>query len=130
YLGLGDRMPQKPKSPGRDFSPVLRGETIAWDNVMYYEMETCRAIRADRWKYVARHPNGPNELYDMQADPRERINLYGQPGTETIREGLAQRLDAFFARYADPQYDVWKGGRSKAKRLSDETPEPKPAPRK
>ena len=33
---------------------------------MYYEMETCRAIRTDRWKYVARYPNGPFELYDMR----------------------------------------------------------------
>ena len=27
--------------------------------------------------------------------------------------------DAFFAKYADPQYDIWKGGRSKAKRHTD-----------
>ena len=127
YLGLGDRMPPKPKSPGRDFSPVLRGGTITWDNVMFYEMETCRAIRTDHWKYVTRHPHGPHELYDMQADPHERFNLYGQPGTETVREGLAQRLAAFFAHYADPQYDLWKGGHSKAKRLTDETPEAKSA---
>ena len=25
-----------------------------------------------------------------------------------------RRLDAFFSRYADPEYDLWKGGRSKA----------------
>ncbi|MDR3401605.1 MAG: sulfatase-like hydrolase/transferase [Chthoniobacter sp.] len=117
YLGLGDKMPQQPKSPGRDFSPVLRGETIPWDNVMYYEMETCRAIRTDRWKCVLRHPDGPHELYDMQADPQERSNLYGQPGTEPIRADLTQKLNDFFARYADPQYDIWKGGKSKAKRL-------------
>lgn len=33
-----------------------------------------------------------------------------------MRGELASRLEAFFATYADPQYDVWKGGRSKAKR--------------
>src|SRR5690606_38010163 len=116
YLGLGDRMPQTPKSPGRDFSRVLRGEEIAWDNTVFYEMETTRAIRTEGWKYVARHPNGPYELYDMQADPQERFNLYGQPGTDKKRAELARRLDQFFAQYADPQYDIWKGGRSKAKR--------------
>jgi arylsulfatase A-like enzyme len=79
-------------------------------------METVRAIREERWKYVARHPDGPHELYDMQADPQERVNLYGQPGTEETRARLARRLDDFFARYADPQYDVVKGGRSKAAR--------------
>jgi arylsulfatase A-like enzyme len=117
YLGLGDKMPQQPKSPGRDFSATLRGEQIPWDNVMYYEMETCRAIRTDQWKCVLRYPNGPQELYDMQADPRERFNLYGEPGMDAVRAEMTRRLNDFFARYADPQYDIWKGGRSKAKRL-------------
>jgi arylsulfatase A-like enzyme len=116
YLGLNDRMPTAPKSPGRDFTPVLRGETPKWDNTIFYEMETVRAVRTEDWKYVARYPNGPFELYDMKRDPRERFNLFGQPGTEAKRGELAQQLDAFFTRYADPQYDIWKGGRSKAKR--------------
>ncbi|MEQ1861563.1 MAG: sulfatase-like hydrolase/transferase [Chthoniobacteraceae bacterium] len=116
---LGAKMPAGSKSPGRDFSRVLRGESVAWENGVFYEMETCRAIRTDDWKYVARFPSGPFELYDMKADPRERMNLYGQPGTEPRRDELARRLDTFFTRNADPQYDVWKGGRSKAKRLDD-----------
>ncbi len=116
-LGLRDKMPSKPISAGRDFSPVLRGEPIE-DQVkaIFYEMETTRSFRTERWKYVARFPNGPYELYDMQSDPQERFNQYGQPGTDNIRAELAQRLDAFFTKFADPQYDIWKGGRSKAKR--------------
>ncbi|HUR60118.1 MAG TPA: sulfatase-like hydrolase/transferase [Opitutaceae bacterium] len=114
-LGLGGKMPTQPKSPGRDFSPALRGEPLGWENVVFYEMETVRAIRTDDWKYVGRFPNGPFELYDMRRDPRERFNLYGQPGMESKRAELAGRVDAFFKRYADPQYDIWKGGRSKAK---------------
>jgi arylsulfatase A-like enzyme len=116
YLGLADRMPSQPPSPGRDFSRAIKGQSLDWENVIFYEMETVRAIREDHWKYGARHPNGPHELYDMQADPRERVNLYGQPGTEETRDRLAKRLDDFFTRYADPKYDIWHGGRSKAKR--------------
>jgi len=116
-LGLPDKMPKRPPSPGRDFSPALRGESLAdWENVVFYEMETTRAIRTERWKYVARHPAGPFELYNMENDPHERFNLYGQPGTEATRADLARQLDAFFSRYADPKYDIWKGGNSKAKR--------------
>ena len=63
---------------------------------------------------MARHPAGPFELYNMKHDPRERFNLYGQPGTEPKRKELSQRLDEFFRRYADPRYDVWKDGRSRA----------------
>jgi arylsulfatase A-like enzyme len=116
YLGLGARMPTQPKSPGRDFSAVLRGEDLPWENEMFYEMETTRAIHVGDWKYVARFPNGPHELYDLTADSRERFNLIGQPGTDARRTELARRLDAFFTTYADPKYDIWKGGISKARR--------------
>jgi arylsulfatase A-like enzyme len=118
HLGLSNQRPGSPELPGRDISPALVGRDHAWDDVVYYEMETCRAIRTDRWKYVARFPDGPFELYDMTNDPHERFNLIGQPETDATRAELAERLNAFFARYADPQYDLWKGGRSKAKRLT------------
>jgi arylsulfatase A-like enzyme len=110
-------MPQAPKSPGRDFSAALRGQKLQnWDNTVFYEMETTRAIRSERWKFVSRHPSGPFELYDRQSDPQERFNLYAQPGTADIQADLAKQLDTFFTRHADPKYDLWKGGRSKAKR--------------
>lgn len=118
-LGLRDRLPSTPELPGRDFSATVLGEPVEnWDNTVFYEMETCRAIRTDHWKYVARYPSGPNELYDMRNDPRERFNLFGQAGPAEIQAQLATQLDAFFARYAAPAYDLWKGGTSKAKRLS------------
>lgn len=118
HLGLSDRMPTQPKSPGRDFSPALRGSEVRWDNAVFYEFEICRAIRTERYKLVLRKPDGPHELYDMQADPAERFNLFGQPGLEGVKAELQERLEAFFRTYADPQYDIWQGGRSKAKRVT------------
>ena len=110
----------KPPSPGRDFSPVLRGREIPsenWENAVYYEMEYVRAIRTDRHKYVHR-PEGPFELYDLEADPHEKFNLYGQPSHAAIQQELKERLDAFFTRHADPKYDLYRGGTSKASLLS------------
>ncbi len=119
YLGLTDRLRgAKPASPGRDFSPVLRGQTIPWDNVVYYEMETVRAIRTEDWKYVNR-PDGPLELYDLKADPYEKFNLYGQPPQADVQKELAARLQAFFNKTAEPKYDLYRGGSSKASLLSD-----------
>jgi arylsulfatase A-like enzyme len=118
HLGLAAKMPAQPKSPGRDFSAALRGETIPWENVVFYEFETCRAVRTDRWKLVLRHPSGPHEFYDMQADPGERFNQYGQPGLEGPRAELEAKLAKFFREYSDPQYDIWNGGRSKARRVT------------
>lgn len=121
HLGMGDEMPTQPRSPGRDFSAVLRGENVAWDNVMYYEMEHTRAIREERWKYVARSDDsyGPGELYDMLHDPNERVNLFGQPKLAGVQREMASRLNAFFNEYADPKYDLWRGGTSKATVHSD-----------
>lgn len=119
YLGLSTHMPKSPESPGRDFSNALRGVPLKnWENTVFYEMETTRAIRSEKWKLVVRHPNGPHELYDMQSDPQERINQFGQLGTETLQQNLRQQMDTFFNRYADPQFDLLKGGRSKAHRLT------------
>lgn len=130
HLGLAERMPVKPKSPGRDFAAVLAGKEIAWDNAVFYEFEICRAIRTDQWKLVRRQPEGPHELYDMKADPAERFNLFGQPGTEKVKAELQARLEAFFNEYANPRYDIWKGGRSKAKRPTAPDLEPLPPPAK
>lgn len=124
YLGLRDKQADRPPSPGRSYTAALRGDPAGWDDVVFYEYETVRAVRTDRRKLVARHPAGPAELYDLSADPGERTNLIDQPAHAAARTELRKRLDDFFARYADPKYDLWRGGRSKAPRVS--TPEKKP----
>ncbi|MBM3334067.1 sulfatase-like hydrolase/transferase, partial [Candidatus Sumerlaeota bacterium] len=119
-MGFGDKMPAKPPSPGRDFDAILRGRSIEWDQVIYYEFENTRAIRTADWKHVHRHPDGPHELYDLKHDPGELKNLADDDAQSQLRRDLKARLDAFFARYADPQYDLWRGGRSKASRIVKE----------
>jgi hypothetical protein len=54
----------------------------------------------------------------MQSDPHERFNQFGQPGTQLVQQELAGRLSRFFQEFADPKYDIWQGGRSKASRLT------------
>ena len=112
YLGLGDRQPAKPPSPGRDFSKALEGKTIEWDDVIYYEYINTRAIRTDKWKLIIRQGEGPDELYDMVNDPGEWVNLYDEKKYAEIQMELYGRLTGFFHRYADPKYDLWNGGSS------------------
>ncbi len=128
YLGLGDKTPGL--SPGRDFSPVLAGGTIAWENVMFYEMENTRAIRTERWKYVARHPSGPFELYDMETDPRERFNLYGQPdqaertpplaASSTVSSSAMPTRNMTFGTAADPRQGGWSGRPRRRQKRNDD----------
>ncbi len=117
-LGLAERIPDSPSSPGRDFGAVLRGKRITCENVVFYEFENTRAVRTPEWKYIHRHPDGPNELYDLRNDPGEKENLVDDPRHARTRRELYARLDHFFERYADPKYDLWRGGRSKVGRLT------------
>ncbi len=114
YLDLP--LPEKPRSPGRDLSPALLGRPLPseWIHEVGYEMENTRALRGERWKIVERFPNGPHEFYDMENDPRERFNLFNQPGYETEQAAARERLHRFFATHVSPEYDLWRQGRSKA----------------
>ena len=112
-LGLQDKIPVSPPLPGKSFAPALRGEAIAWENVIYHEFENTRMIRSPKWKLTLRHPFGPDELYDMETDPGEHDNLVHVGKYSAVRNDLEKKLKAFFARYADPKYDRWKGGVTK-----------------
>ena len=73
YLGLKDKTPSQ--SPGRDFSSVLLGKPIPWDNVTFYEMENTRAIRTDGWKYVARQPGRALRVVRHASRPARAFQL-------------------------------------------------------
>jgi arylsulfatase A-like enzyme len=114
YLHLGEKTLDV--SPGRNYGPVLRGESVSWDGTIFHEFEHARMIRTDRWKYTWRYPEGPDELYDMENDSGERSNLVGNASAVDVIADLRERINAFFDRYADSEFDLWKGGRSKAGR--------------
>lgn len=130
YLGLAERLPQRPRSPGRDFSPVLAGGAPPrWSNEAFFEFEFMRGIRTEQFKYIHRHPNGPTELYDLQSDPGEQVNLAGDPQYAQVQRRLHKRLTEFFRQYAEPRYDLWRGGGSQTLLLTQrQAPLPEPAP--
>jgi arylsulfatase A-like enzyme len=116
YLGLTEKTPQKPQLPGHSYSATLNGKQQPGDDAVFFEFENTRSVRTNTWKYVGRFPDGPNELYDLTRDPNERSNLVDHPEFAARRKELRGQLDAFFDRYADPKYDLSRGGRSKAAR--------------
>ena len=94
---------------GRSFVPVLKGEASHWRKDWLYEyfefpdnshqVRKNRGIRTERYKYI--HYYDPPfktereefELYDLQEDPQERVNLYARPQYAPIVKALRERLE-------------------------------------
>jgi uncharacterized sulfatase len=105
-------VPPEAKHDGRDFSPLLRGERRdeTWRDAIYgqYDLHNgglafMRMIRTDRWKLVRHHfCNGLDELYDLQADPGEKKNLYSNPEARATRDALQKRLTEWQTSIDDP----------------------------
>ena len=93
--------------PGRSFLPVLEGRSNECRDevVIYDEYGPVRMIRTREWKYVYRHPDGPNELYDLVNDPGERENRVEEAGRQQRVKEMRSRLEEWFDRYADPVRD-------------------------
>ncbi|MEM7145407.1 MAG: sulfatase-like hydrolase/transferase [Verrucomicrobiota bacterium] len=116
YLGMGEEMPASPKSPGRDYSAVLRGDVIGeWEDAVFYEYEGLRCVRTRDWKYVERYGDGHEELYDLAADPGERVNLAGDEGPKDQEALMKSKLDEFFTAHVVADYDLWNGGGSQTR---------------
>ncbi|MBI3987507.1 MAG: sulfatase-like hydrolase/transferase [Lentisphaerae bacterium] len=121
-LGLGDRLPGRPPLPGRSYAPALVGRACeGGEEITFHEYENTRAAQTPRWKLIRRHPAGPDEFYDLKEDPGERRNRNDDPLCAEARAVLSARLDQFFRQYVDPQYDLWRNGRSKAGRILENT---------
>ena len=101
-------------SPGSSFAPTLRGQTQIWTDIAFFEYITARAVVTKDWKFVKRLFGEPTELYDLNSDPQEYHNLYGEPEHEETARRLDKELDEFFLRYANEKYDPWRGGTGKA----------------
>ena len=93
--------------PGVSFAPALLGKDFSQHEevVVLDEYGPNRMIRGRRFKYVTRYPYGPNELYDLETDPCETVNLLKDSRYETLERKMKQKLEEWFARYVDPAID-------------------------
>ena len=98
---------------GVSLVPLLKGEHPQdWRTALYYHFYEYPAehmvkrhygIRTERYKLIHFY-NNINwwELYDLQADPTEMHNLYGQPEYESIAEELKVEIEKLQEQYNDP----------------------------
>ncbi|MCS7237436.1 MAG: sulfatase [Thermoguttaceae bacterium] len=99
--------PPLEKVHGQSVVPLFRGEKVPWRDAWYYEYNyekqfpytpNVRGIRTKKWKYI-RYPHGDGgpdrhkaELYDLENDPQELVNLVDEPKCRDIVAELERRL--------------------------------------
>ncbi|RPI81841.1 MAG: sulfatase [Chloroflexi bacterium] len=79
---------------GRSFLPVLLGDsdTHRSEIITGYHESAVRCIRDSKWTYIQRAEGEPDELYNLEDDPREQKNLIDEFPEE------AKRLASTFGR--------------------------------
>ncbi len=108
---------------GVSLLPLLKGKAATkedkaaikkWRDAIYYHYYEYPAehnvrrhygIRTDRYKLIHFYGHDVNawELFDLQNDPHEMHNLYGQPGMEKLQQQLHHKLEELQIQYDDPQ---------------------------
>lgn len=95
---------------GASLLPLLRGETPNdWRDEIYYEyfevgihaVQPHRGVRTDRYKLIHIHPLDQWELFDLEADPDELHNRYGDEGLASVQADLTQRLERLRRAYGE-----------------------------
>ena len=102
--------------PSRSLMPILSGADLSdWgDDVVCSEQEETRVIRTPKWAYFKRFDGAgttfENELFDVENDRGETVNLATDPQYSDVVADLDAKLVAFFETYADAKADLWQGG--------------------
>ncbi len=98
---------------GESFLPLLKGEKKAWRDQAYYHyyeyplphhVSPHFGLRTKQ--YTLARFYGPDnfwELYDIQKDPQNLRNVYGQKGFETVTMGLKKQLREQIVKYKDEE---------------------------
>jgi len=95
----GVDLPKEVTIRGRDIMPLLRGESVDWDDDLYVEYSMhhgatthMRGYRTPQWKLMRDFASpGRAELYDLQNDPDERTNLIESDAPVHVR--IREELD-------------------------------------
>jgi arylsulfatase A-like enzyme len=102
----GAPIPKDRNLCGRSFLPLVTGRSFPkkhpWQNLVFGHFRNTEMARDNRYKLVWRNDGkGPNELYDLRTDPREKHNQFDNPQFITVRDRLAAALDTWRKRFSN-----------------------------
>jgi len=103
-------MPKDLKLAGRDFTPLLRGQDVPWNDVFFGQYDlingakaNMRMIRTPEWKLIRHYEaGGADEMYHLKDDPGENRNLFGADDQKQIQADLQRRLLDWMRSIDDP----------------------------
>lgn len=99
---------------GVSLLPLLGPEPPPWQRDLYYHfyenpgfhgVARHYGVRGERYKLIYYYQNDEWELFDLQTDPADQVNLYGKPGYDDITRDLKRRLEALREQYQVPPDD-------------------------
>jgi choline-sulfatase len=107
YLGLS--LPADPRRVGRSYAGFIQGRPPRqWRNRLYFEYAYLRSLRTGNLKYIQRGGRWPSEMYDLETDPGEAVNILGDPAYRAQRQALHAEVAGFFYSLHAPPIDEWR----------------------
>lgn len=98
-----------PAVDSRSLAPLVRGEQPDWPEDIVCEFHghhfpyPQRMLREERFKLVV-NPDSVNELYDLESDPHELLNVVDVPEYAEVRRRMMARLYAVLRERGDNFY--------------------------
>jgi arylsulfatase A-like enzyme len=96
----GAALPSGRNLTGRSYLALAQNRPLpkreAWRNLVFGHFRNTEMARDNRFKVVLRNDGtGPNELFDLTKDPREKTNQYDNAEYVTVRDRLTRDLAAW-----------------------------------
>lgn len=96
---------------GESFRKVVAGKQVPWRDAVYYQyyeypgehkVKRHYGIRTDRYKLIHFYYDIDKwELFDLEKDPSEMINVYNDPEYVKVRATMHQKLEELRKKYKD-----------------------------
>lgn len=113
YCYLYDIYPTLCEMTGKDIPSTVQGKSLKSviednsegprESVLLTYMNLQRAVKKDGYKLILYNVNGERhpQLFDLNNDPFEKTNLYGQQGYEQIQKELTALMDKMMKETGD-----------------------------